>query len=247
MDDTNNNEEKVGGIWIAAEIAQHPDLTMADKFCFGIISALDKGQGFWMKNETLAKLVGISPTYASVCIKRLSELGFVTIDQVAGGRRTVICVDRAALRLLAKTTRQGCENHKAPLAKTTRPTHNTRDDNTSGLKTEGRASDKTSSWTFDFSGCKWQDTGKFTKVWLEWVEYRKQMKASISQVGAVKQFNFLTANASTEDEAVLIIETSIRNGWKGLFPYRAATSVATNSFKANHPSTKIDYTNDGLS
>ena len=233
MDDSNSNNEGFG-IWVPAEVVQHPDLTLAEKFCFGVISALDKGKGFWMKNESLASLVGISPTYASICIRRLKDFGLVTVEQVPGGRRTVACVDRTALRkptspTLPLSTTPPSEIHKAPLVKTTRPTHNTREDNTSVIK-QG---------VFE-----WQDTGLFTKAWNEWEEYRRQMKAKLTPASVTKQQNFIAANSKSEADAVAIIENSIRNGWRGLFPLNGSATTTT---KANHPSSRINYKDDGLS
>jgi DNA-binding MarR family transcriptional regulator len=237
MDDTNETNEGFG-IWVPAEIVQDKEMTLAEKFCFGVICALDKGRGFWMKNETLAGLVGISPTYASVCISKLKDKGLVTIEQVPGGRRTVICVDRKAIReALNNTTSPGCENHKAPLVEIARPTHNTRDDRTRVIKQAVQAQ------LFALSPeCPWTNTGLFDKAWQEWVAYRKQIKAALSDASTKKQMAFISANSKNEQEAVQMIENSIRNGWRGLFPLTGMSQ----GIAKQHPSNRINYKEDGL-
>lgn len=233
MSDSNTDNDGFG-IWVPAEIVKHPQLTLADKFCFGVISALDKGKGFWMQNDSLATIVGISPTYASTCIKRLKDFGLVTVEQVPGGRRTVVCIDRSALRYgltvspLQESVSHPCENHKAPLTNFTRRTNRTRDDKNKDDETQ----------VIDLSGFTWTDSGLFTKAWSEWCRYKGKM----NNITVAKQMNFLKANCNGEADAVTIIETSIRNGWKGLFPINRGSGYTPQS----HPSKHIDYNNDGL-
>lgn len=236
MTHENDENPRLCGIWIAAEVAHDPDLTLAEKFCFGVISALDKGKGFWMKNDTLAAIVGISPTYASVCIGKLKEKGLIKVDARPGFQRTIVCIDREALRGRPSerpTTPEACEKHKAPLAKSERPTNDTRTDGTSwGLKELPLAMDTPPTWKI---------TEAFHKAWCEWVDYRSARKPKLSPMSARKQLDFLFG-VPAELMAVEIINNSIRNGWQGLFPVSGSAGK-----RQDHPSRKITYTDDELS
>lgn len=52
--------------------------------------------------------------------------------------------------------------------------------------------------------------------WKDWVEFRKEIKEALTPIAAKKQINFL--NKFSPSVAVMIIDKSIQNKWKGLFP-----------------------------
>lgn len=63
---------------------------------------------------------------------------------------------------------------------------------------------------------KFRDSQEFKKIWLKWLEYRKQEKRNkITQSVAERQINKLSA-VSVED-AIKIINQSLDHGWTGLF------------------------------
>lgn len=62
-------------------------------------------------------------------------------------------------------------------------------------------------------------TEKFKEAWLEWLEYRKkERKKPIGEITAKRQLTLL--RSVTEEEAILMIDKSINNGWQGIFPLR---------------------------
>lgn len=55
----------------------------------------------------------------------------------------------------------------------------------------------------------------FYNAWIEWEQFRKEIKKKITPSTAKKQLQFLGARG--EPEAIAIINQSITNGWTGLF------------------------------
>lgn len=61
--------------------------------------------------------------------------------------------------------------------------------------------------------------------WEEWVSFRKELKKRLTPTAISSQWKFLK-QYSKEDQA-LIIETSIRNSYQGLFPPKGASNQKT--------------------
>lgn len=55
------------------------------------------------------------------------------------------------------------------------------------------------------------------KVWATWVQHRKEKRRPLTPQSIKLQVSMLTGN---KDDHVAIIETSIKNGWTGLFPLK---------------------------
>lgn len=65
----------------------------------------------------------------------------------------------------------------------------------------------------------------FIDSWIEWFNYRKELKKKLTKSSAVKQLKLLS---QYPDDAKDIIEKSITNSWQGLFP------INNNNQKGNH-------------
>ena len=59
------------------------------------------------------------------------------------------------------------------------------------------------------------DSQEFHATWMEWFNYRKEIKKTLKESTIKKQMQFL--GARSESEAIAIINQSIKNGWTGLF------------------------------
>lgn len=74
----------------------------------------------------------------------------------------------------------------------------------------------------------WQ-TDYFRKAWRNWLEFRKEIKEPIrgprSEAGQIKKLNKLSEGNVTV--AVEIIEQSIGNNWRGLFPLKDSGKKVT--------------------
>lgn len=61
-------------------------------------------------------------------------------------------------------------------------------------------------------------TEKFMGVWSDWVKHRREIKAKLTPTTETKQLKMLSEYGA--EQAVRIIERSIQNGWRGLFPQK---------------------------
>ena len=69
------------------------------------------------------------------------------------------------------------------------------------------------------------DTPTFSAMWSEWIAYRREGRMSIRARTLRKQLDLLAA--MSEPRAIEAIESSIRNGWKGLFEPKPDRKPAT--------------------
>jgi len=83
---------KFKGVWICAELFDHPGLSYADKFLIAEIDSLtDKDKPCWASNEFLAKRLKVAPKYMNNMLARLTADGF--LHRLAfDGRSTLRCV-----------------------------------------------------------------------------------------------------------------------------------------------------------
>jgi len=83
---------KFKGVWICAELFDHPGLSYADKFLIAEIDSLtDKDKPCWASNEFLAKRLKVAPKYINNMLARLTADGF--LHRLAfDGRSTLRCV-----------------------------------------------------------------------------------------------------------------------------------------------------------
>ena len=65
------------------------------------------------------------------------------------------------------------------------------------------------------------------EAWIEWVQFRKEIKKKLVQTTINRQIKFLEKHKANHVE---ILEQSIRNGWQGLFELKQQ-----NTFKGKQP------------
>lgn len=68
----------------------------------------------------------------------------------------------------------------------------------------------------------------------EFIKYRKSIKATLTTLALKKNLNKLNNISSSDKEKIAILENSIMNGWKGLFPLSEAERPKAN-IKAAEP------------
>jgi hypothetical protein len=57
---------------------------------------------------------------------------------------------------------------------------------------------------------------KFLEVWIDWVEYRKEIKKPLTNVAAKRQIKLLSRYSI--QVATAMADQSINMGWRGIFP-----------------------------
>ena len=76
---------------------------------------------------------------------------------------------------------------------------------------------------------------KFVESWVEWVDYRKEIKKKLTKASANKQIGFLLK----QPDPLICIEQSIQNQWQGLFEDKS--NGKTNSQSAGSVKSRLDY------
>lgn len=79
----------------------------------------------------------------------------------------------------------------------------------------------------------------FKKIFDEWIIYRKQKKQPLTESTMIKQCELL--QKFDEKTAIEMIETSIINGWTGIFPIKKHENYETNKSNSKKISSNIDY------
>lgn len=77
--------------------------------------------------------------------------------------------------------------------------------------------------------------GEVLVSWNEWIEYRKERNLKTTNASIKKQINFLAGRP--DDEIKIIIDSSIRNNWQGLFEIKTNNNGQRNNTKAEHRTT----------
>lgn len=67
----------------------------------------------------------------------------------------------------------------------------------------------------------------FKTIWNDWEKHRQEIKKKLTPMAVKKQFSFLAS--LTEKEAIQSIESSIQNGYTGLFPPKNSKPQKQNS------------------
>lgn len=70
-------------------------------------------------------------------------------------------------------------------------------------------------------------------IWKEWIDHKVKMKASIGERAINKNIKQLREIGLSQ--ANLILEQSIDNGWKGLFPYKGSSAGVQSDFEMLGP------------
>ena len=60
------------------------------------------------------------------------------------------------------------------------------------------------------------EDNKFLEVWIDWVEYRKEIKKPLTNVAAKRQIKLLSQYSI--QVATAMADQSINMGWRGIFP-----------------------------
>lgn len=69
------------------------------------------------------------------------------------------------------------------------------------------------------------DSQEFYEAWTDWKEYRRSIKAPLTEIAAKRQLIFLRDLG--EEKAIKSIDASINNNWTGLFEPRTFDVPAT--------------------
>ena len=200
------------GIWIPAVIWLNKDLSAIDKVLLADIDSFTgNGKTFYKSNATLSSELGVSESTVKRSIKALSAHGLI---QTSGSTRKRYCASLIGFVDSVRNESNSVRNEfnkvqNDPLLGSKRPTTNTvTNSTTNSLLTEGVM--------LPF------DSSIFKLAWVLWIEERKARRyGRYTQIGEQAALHKLYKESNEDmDTAINMINTSIANGWRGIFPLK---------------------------
>lgn len=209
------SEPKFTGVWIPAGVFQTTTVSITAKVVYGVVDALDNEVGCFASNAYLSRHLGLSVRQLQTILSELETANLIRrVD--TGGRRVIRTVEKVALSNAladAQVTRSegGAENCTGGVKKTAgggcgKPHTYIKEDNKEDKDTKAQVS-----WTVELPF----ESEAFSKAWLSWINYRKEIKKPIKESTIKAQWEEFKKWG--EQKSIIAIQQSILNGWQGLF------------------------------
>lgn len=173
----------------------------------------------WPTTKTMATELGAFRNRISSRLSILEKAGWLQVERVPGTRNQyVVTVPQSVVsesghpQEACMQDRAGvvCESGQGLYAKADDHPNTTKNTSKNTTKTRRR-----SAWEADIEIPESLRSERFEVAWAEWLAYRSQRRLSRAPMTLERQLAML-ARLGT-DGAVQAIETSIRNGWQGIF------------------------------
>lgn len=214
------SEPKFTGVWIPAGVFQLKTISLTAKVVYGVVEALDGDDGCFASNAYLSRHLGLEERQIRNILGELTDACLIRREQV-NGRRVIRTVEKIALdKALADSSVTKSEPVKE-LGEAT-DCHGGRQKIAVGggkklppYNKEYSKEDKDTkakvSWTVELPF----ESEAFSKAWLSWINYRKEIKKPIKESTIKAQWREFVKWG--EQKSIIAIEQSILNGWQGLF------------------------------
>lgn len=213
------------GVFIPREVLLNTNISANAKIIFAIIQSLDNDKGCYASNDYIGKMLDLSESSVRSSIADLETAKYITRLVNENGLRTIRTCTTASFAV----DRQISGDTPAENLATPRQISSTNSN-----KNKNRKIKELLLPSLPYGE-------QFSKVWQEWVEYRKENKKTLTPTTIIHQIDFLK-NLNDENEAIQSIRNSIRNGWSGLFPNQSNGSKKTWRGTAT-PLTSSDHEN----
>lgn len=219
------SEPKFTGVWIPAGVFQTSMVSLAAKVVYGVVDALDNDDGCFASNAYLSRHLGLKERQIRNLLKELDDARLIVRVEV-GGRRVIRTVEKLAVENalvngqvtrtdgVAKNCLGGRQNIAMGGGKILPPYN--KEDNKEDIDTKSR---------MPFSSALPFESEEFSKAWARWQDYRKEMKKPLKPKTVEAQWTQFKEWG--EAEAIKAIDTSILNGWVGLFRPKNVTTGRT--------------------
>ncbi|WP_099336461.1 helix-turn-helix domain-containing protein [Clostridium cadaveris] len=224
---------------IPANVRYDENLKDKAKLLYGEITALTNDKGFcWASNSYFAELYKVTKETISRLIKNLVDAGYITIELVYEGKEILgrkiyiessIPIDKNINTPIDEKINTYCQKNQNPIDE------KVKDNNTINNKKEKRKTE------FDEVINSYTENQDLKNAIYEFIKYRKSVKATLTTLALKKNLNKLNNISSSDKEKIAILENSIMNGWKGIFPLNESEKPRIRS-NPNHlaPEEKIE-------
>jgi len=191
---------------IPANVRYDPDLTPNAKLLYGEITALTNEKGYcWATNKYFANLYKCTPQAISKWTKILEKKNYITIKYVYKDnskeidQRIICLVDKVSTNVNRVST-------NVSEAST---------NNEEGYQQKVKENNTSSNNTFNNT---YYSNKELNDLFIDFLKMRKQLRA----VNSERAINSLIKTLSQYDDAIKykMIENSITNSWKGVFPIK---------------------------
>jgi len=217
---------------IPANVRYNPNLKPNAKLLYGEITALTNEKGYcWASNDYFASLYGVSKTTISLWIKNLKDNGYIDVEMIfKEGSQQIL---NSYLRIVKEGTQE--KLNTPPLKKL--KDNNTLINNTTNTTFNNKKKKKETE--FDVIIQNYTDNEEFQRVIYEFVKMRKAIKAPLTSNALKLMLKKLDKLETDVYLKVDILEQSIMNSWKGIFPLKEDTGYKkSNGY--NNQSSSID-------
>lgn len=212
------SEPKFTGVWIPAGVFQTSMVSLAAKVVYGVVDALDNEDGCFASNAYLSRHLGLGERQIRNLLSELEDAKLI-VRVEESGRRVIRTVEKLAVQQAladgqvtrtegAATDCRGGRQKIATGGGKKLPPYNKEDNKEDNNKSIPWADDVKPPFSSE----------AFAKAWQSWIDYRKEIKKTLKPTTVQAQWRqfVLWGEANT----IKSIETSIKNGWTGLFEPR---------------------------
>jgi hypothetical protein len=206
------SEPKFTGVWIPAVVFQSSELSNAAKLLYGVVAGLDGEDGCYASNAYLQRSLNASERAIQLLLKQLEDAGLVVREEI-NGKRIIRTVEGIALGG-CKKLRGGMQKSSGEGCKKLHPYN--KEYNKEDKDTRANAP-----WVVKLPF----ESEAFSKAWLSWIAYRKEIKKPIKESTIKAQWGEFAKWG--EQKSIIAIQQSITHGWQGLF--EPARSVGGNT------------------
>lgn len=220
-------ERDFKGIWIPKEIWLNRSLSINEKIFLVEIDSLDNQQGCFASNDYFSDFFGLSKNRCSEIIKSLEKKGLLNISyQYLSGTKSI---EKRIIKVVDISTRGIRETDRGIRETDKGYSENREDNNTLINNTINNTLDKKKKTDFDNLIEDYTENISLRNNIYEFIKMRKGIKASITTSGLKRIITKLDSLTTNDNEKIDILDNSIMNSWKGIFPLNKQKNNSANS------------------
>lgn len=210
---------------IPANVRYDEELKDKAKLLYGEITALTNEKGFcWATNNYFAELYKVNKSTISRLIKNLADEGYIKIELIYQGKEIIgrkiflssaIPIDEK-INTPVQNSQEGVdEKINTPIDQ------KVKGNNTIYNNTINNTINKKRKTDIDVLIDEYTTNDKLKNNIYEFIKMRKGIKAAITTNGLKRILNKLDGLADKDVDKISILDNSIMNSWKGVFPLKS--------------------------
>lgn len=207
---------------IPADVRYDTNLNANSKLIYGEITALANEKGYcWASNDYFSSLYGVSKKTISLWIKDLKDHGYIDVKLIyKEGSKQIV---NRYLQICNEGTHK---NVNTPPPKNVKE-NNTLFNNTSNTTLDNKKKKKETE--FDVIIQSYSGNEEIRNTIYEFLKMRKAIKAPMTSNALKLMLNKLDRLATTEQQRISILEQSIMNSWKTVYPLKGDNNYRNQS------------------